>query len=217
MMKNSKNVLSPLSCFLFNGMAPEEKERAATMLSPPTVFRKGDVLFPLPDAAPGLGILLAGKATVLRAGTDGKEQECHRLGVGDAFGAATLFSENAAVSSVLAESDGTVQLLSEATVLALMHRFPTAGENLVRFLTDRIRYLNRSLNGLRGGTAAQRLLTFLQSRADEAGHVTLPSMAAVAAALDMGRTSLYRAFDELEQAGALTRNGKSITLIRSHA
>lgn len=211
-MKNEKNASAPTACFLFEGLSSEEKAAVAAMLSPSVSFCKGDTVFPLSPNSSALGILLSGKARVRRTGTDGKEQGCHRLGAGDAFGAATLFSENVDVSTVVAESDCVVQFLPEATLLALLRAFPPVGENLVRFLTDRIRFLNRSMNGLRGGTAAQRLWAFLQPRADESGAVALPSMAAVAAALDMGRTSLYRAFDELEQTGALTRNGKTVTL-----
>ena len=214
-MKEETNSLSPCDCFLFEKLSPKEKAAAAGSLSPPVSFRKGERVFPCADNTSALGILLAGNAAVLRTGADGKEQGCHRLSIGDAFGAATLFSDAPAVSIVVAKSDCTVQFFSESVLITLMHTYPPVGENLIRFLTDRIRYLNRSLNGLRGGTAAQRLWTFLKARADNTGAVALPSMAAVAAALDMGRTSLYRAFEELEQAGVLTRRGKTVFLNHS--
>ena len=214
-MKTEKNILSPSDCFLFEKLSPKEAVEAAALLSPPVSFRKGEQMFPYATITSALGILLSGSAAVLRTGTDGKEQGCHRLNVGDAFGAATLFSDAPAVSIVVAKSDCTVLFLPESTLVTLVHAYPLVAESLIRFLTDRIRYLNRSLNGLRGGTAAQRLLTFLEARADKTGTVALPSMAAVAAALDMGRTSLYRAFEELEQAGALTRRGKTVFLNRS--
>ncbi len=35
----------------------------------------------------------------------------------------------------------------------------------------------------------------------------------LASALDIGRTSLYRAFEELERAGAIRREGKLITVL----
>ncbi len=211
-MNEKKSLLSPVDCFLFEGLSPGEKKNAAALLSPAVTFRKGERPTSSKSGESALHILLAGSAAVYRIGTDGKEQLCHRLGTGDAFGAATLFSDNLTVSIVVAESSCVVQCLPQTVLLDLIHRFPLISENLIRFLTDRIRYLNRSLNGLRGGTAAQRLWTFLEARADRTGTVELPSMAAVAAALDMGRTSLYRAFEELEQNGALTRRGKTVIL-----
>jgi DNA-binding IclR family transcriptional regulator len=38
-------------------------------------------------------------------------------------------------------------------------------------------------------------------------------MTALAHALDIGRASLYRAFDALEKDGAISRDGKSIKIL----
>lgn len=212
-MKKSQLIL-PADCFLLAGIPKKEQEALAALAPPPCTFRKGECLFPL-QGGRALGILLAGCARVFRTGTDGETQVCNHLAAGDAFGVAALFSETPAVSTVVAEQDGTVWFIPEETLLLWMRQQPLVGENLVRFLTERIRFLNRSLNELRGGTAAQRLLAHLRTLADTNGNLTLPSLSALAARLDMGRTSLYRALDELEAAGALTRNGKTVTLIQS--
>lgn len=214
-MKNEKKTLSPADCFLFDALSPRDRAAAIRSLPPPTPFEKGATI-DVPRASGGaLGILLSGSARVKRTGAGGKEQTCNRLVVGDAFGAATLFSEEAAASAVTAEKNCIVQFVPEKVLISLIHTFPRVGENLARFLADRIRFLNRSLNGLRGGTAADRLLAHLRTLADGRGTLTLPPLSALAAKLDMGRTSIYRALDELEQSGALTKTGKTVTLSRS--
>ena len=214
-MKNEKNVLSPSACFLFRGLEPAAADRLAATLPSAVTFEKGTTIeFPHTNSG-ALGILLFGEATVKRRGTDGKEQICNRLGAGDAFGAATLFCDTAPVSLVAAQTACAVLFLPEADLLALMKTEPIVAENVTRFLTDRIRFLNHSLNGLRGGTAADRLLSHLRTLADENGTLTLPPLSALAAKLAMGRTSLYRALDELEQTGALIKTGKTVTLSRS--
>ena len=211
-VKTTVSVLPPHNWFLFAGLSPDEAKRFAVVLPPPVSFEKGTrVTFPA-DGSRALGIVLGGTVCVWRSGSNGKEQNCNRLTVGEAFGAATLFADTAPVSGITAGKDCVVQFVPEADLQTLLRAEPRIAENLVRFLTDRIRFLNHSLNRLRGGSAAERLLPYLQSAANAHGVVTLPSLASVATALDMGRTSLYRAFDELEQAGLLTRCGKTVTL-----
>ena len=79
--------------------------------------------------------------------------------------------------------------------------------------TERIRFLNRAMNGAGGGTAEDKLRRFLLSHADAAGRVTLPcSLSGLSARLDIGRSSLYRALEELSSIGFLRRDGKEITI-----
>ena len=214
-MTDPKTPLSPVDCFLFRGIESPAAEAIVRRLPPPVSFRKGAVIPSATDGGRALGVVLCGEAAVKRRGTDGKEQLCNRLSAGDAFGAASLFCEAETVSRVTAKTPCTVWFLAEETLLALIKTEPAVAENYTRFLTDRIRFLNRSLNGLRGGTAADRLLSHLRTLADGRGTLTLPPLSALAAKLDMGRTSIYRALDELEQSGALTKTGKTVTLTRS--
>ena len=211
-MKLQTPVLSPADCFLLHNVPPSAAAAIVRRLPPPVSFRKGDTVEHR-EGARALGILLSGAVSVNRRGAGGKEQRCNRLAAGEAFGAAALFcDEPPAVSRVVATSDGTVWFLPEADLLALLRQEPAVAENFARFLTDRIRFLNRSLNGLRGGTATDRVFSHLRSLADQSGTLTLPPLSTLAATLSMGRTSLYRALNELEQSGALTKNGKTVTL-----
>lgn len=211
-MKPTDNVLSPEACFLLRGLSADEATAACALLPSPLTVEKGTPLSPTYQGEPALGILLSGSASVARRGTDGKAQACNRIERGEAFGAAALFTAAVPVSTVTALTPLTVLFVPQSALLALMRQYPPIGENLARFLTDRIRFLNRSLNGLRGGTAADRLLAYLRTLADRNGVVTLPPLSSLAAKLAMGRTSLYRAFDDLEQAGALRKDGKTVTL-----
>ena len=212
-MNIQNKAVTPETCFLFGELPAEDARKTVATLPPPVRFKKGDTVFTRAENEPALGILLSGSALVRRIGSDGKEQLCNRLFADSAFGAAALFSENEAVSHILADSGCTVQFIPQSELLALAKQYPSVCERLLRFFTDRIRFLNYSLNGLRGGTAAQRLFAFLKSKADENGTLTLPPISSLAATLSIGRTSIYRAFDELELAGFIRRDGKTVTLI----
>lgn len=211
-MKPTDNALSPETCFLLRGLSPAEAAAACALLPPVVFVEKGTPLSFAYRGEPALGILLSGTAKVTRRGTDGKAQTCNRIKAGEAFGAAALFADTPPASTVTALTALSVLFVPQSALLTLSRQYPAIGENLLRFLTDRLRFLNRSLNGLRGGTAADRLLAHLRTLADKDGVVTLPPLSSLAAELDMGRTSLYRALDECEQAGALQKNGKTVTL-----
>ena len=73
----------------------------------------------------------------------------------------------------------------------------------------------RFLALLTSGESRNTLLGYLLSEADKRGeHFRLQvSLTELAQMLDMGRSSLYRSFEELEAEGVLARNGREITIL----
>ena len=134
----------------------------------------------------------------------------------DVFGVAALFgSDEEYPSTILAESDCRILFISQETVSAWMHAVPIVAENYVRFLSDRIRFLNRRLSTLTAGQADGKLWRYLLSHRDEDGVVTITDgMGALAERLDMGRSSLYRSLDALSQAGRIRRERKKINILK---
>ena len=92
---------------------------------------------------------------------------------------------------------------------------PRIAENYVRFLSDRIRFLNRRLATLTAGQTDGKLWRFLLAYKGEDGTVHLPGgMTELAERLNMGRSSLYRSLDALTEAGRIERDGKTIRIIQ---
>ena len=95
-----------------------------------------------------------------------------------------------------------------------MRQVPKVGENYVRFLSDRIRFLNRRVSTLTAGDTDGKLWRYLMAHKDEEGVVILSGgMSELADRLDMGRSSLYRCLDALIAAGRICREGKKITIL----
>ncbi|MBR7099516.1 MAG: Crp/Fnr family transcriptional regulator, partial [Clostridia bacterium] len=89
-------------------------------------------------------------------------------------------------------------------------------ENYIGFLSSRIRFLNRKIAYLTAGSAERRLALYLLSLG--AGEVELKeSIAALSDLLNLGRASLYRAFDKLCEDGYLLKNGRRLTILNSEA
>ena len=80
------------------------------------------------------------------------------------------------------------------------------------FLSGRIRYLNRKIGYLTAGSAERRLALYLASLGEKTVRLA-ESISALSELLDVGRASLYRAFDKLTDDGFIAKDGRTIHLL----
>lgn len=196
--------------FLLQGLSAAEKTRCWAMADcEERSYIKDEVIFDSRLARPALGLVLSGRAQVLHG-----RVVMNTLTAGDVFGAAALFGPpEEYVSTVRAASDCEVLFLSQDTVSRWMAAVPLVAENYVRFLSDRIRFLNRRLATLTAGQTQGKLWRYLLSKRDAQGCVTVPGgMRELAQRLDMSRSSLYRSLDMLTESGRISRQGKTILI-----
>ena len=133
------------------------------------------------------------------------------LGAGDLFGIANLFSDAPSVSTVRASGGCTCLLIPEDTVCALLDSNRGFRQNYIGYLYGRVRFLNRKIGYLTAGSAERRLALYLAGLGQ--GEVTLAeSLSSLSELLNLGRASLYRAFDRLTADGYLVKTGKHLTL-----
>lgn len=192
--------------FLFQNV-PEEGLEFCLSQAHTQQAQRGEVLYSPECFCRCLGVVLSGRVRVSR-----RELFVAVLEKGDWFGAAALFNDREEFPSTLtALNECTVLFIPQQVVAQLMHRWPTAGENYVRYLSGRIGFLSDRLNSLAAGTAQEKVEQFLLRSAGENGEVRL-SATGVAQALGLGRASVYRAFGVLEQRGVITREGKNILI-----
>lgn len=195
--------------FLFRQVPEEAIDWAITNATAETVQR-GEALFTPGQFSHSLGLVLSGRLKVTR-----ENLFVDILEPGDWFGAAALFNQREEYPSTLtALSECSVMLLPQTAVEALMERWPRASLNYIQYLSGRICFLSDRVNSLAAGTAEGKVEQFLLQSADENGVATV-SAAAMAKALGIGRASVYRAFERLEERGVISRSGKQIILTGS--
>lgn len=198
---------------LFKGLP---KEEIAPLLQAEGIgcrrFRAGEIIL-----APGMDtamlyILLRGQAAVRkRAGTGmflvSTLSPCAMVGMAALFNGATGREYPTVVE---AKGAVTALFISEAALLRLLHSDERIIDNYLRYLTERIHFLNMRIDGLIRPNAKERVYQYLlQNAVDgrlEEGLTTL------AQALSISRATLYRALDALESEGAITRQGRRIML-----
>ena len=211
-MLNESTVNILQKTFLFSGCTLSELEHYAGAFNwAPADFSKGQIIFDPQQFEKKLGILLSGRVRVTK-----QELVVSELQSGDLFGAATLFNEEGRyVSTLTARTRCQVLFLTQSEVQQLMDQSGQVQRNYVRYLSNRIRFLSDKIDSLVEGTGEKKLSAYLLQQMNADGQFTLPcSMTELASRLNVGRATLYREMQKLEERGVLTRSGKTITITR---
>lgn len=196
--------------FLLQSLSGEALE---AFLSDPRCTRlrcpRGTVVYSPTVYARSLGVILAGRLEVRKA-----QLIVSMLQPGDLFGAAALFHTRGNYATTLtARTHASVLLFPQSLVEDLFAQAPEAAMAYIRYLSGRVRFLSDKLDQLLAGGAEERLARYLTDRR-QGSLVTLDcSLTGLAARLNVSRASLYRAFDTLEEAGAVLRHGRTIEIL----
>ncbi len=202
-----------VSCALFRNISLEEIER---LLSESDVsvltFDAGSYLMRRASTHHRLGILLKGQAVVERK-TDGGLMHMSRLRESDLFGAASVFCEDETyVVDIRCVTPCRVVFWNEAAILRWCQQNESVLKNYLRYLTTRIRFLNRRLDALSKNSVPGKLMSYFSSESQE-GVLTVKSYTELADTLCLSRATLYRALDTLCAEGRILRDGKKIILL----
>lgn len=181
-------------------------------------FDSGEPVYTRSHFSTSMGLVLSGKLTAYKPSEDGSGLPMNTFYPGGIFGVAGLFHQTKRyVSEVKALKRSRVLFLSQGLLQRLFQQDYRIAENYIAFLSSRICYLNSRIDHFTGGNARRRLSSFLLSISERSADplkFELPgTLTQLAGTLDMGRASLYRAMDSLEQEGILRRSGKTIVLI----
>ena len=200
-------------CFLFDGLPMDALLR---IVGEPSRFARGEVIYSEGDFRRALVVIAAGRVEISRCAEDGRRIPLNRLTAGQVFGVAALYGAGERyVSEVTAVTNCAVYFVTQEQMTALFAAYPVVAENYIRFLSDRIRFLNARIAEYTAGGADERVWRWLEGHVGEDGCVLLPgSLSGLARALDIGRTSLYRSLEHLETCGAIRRDGAAIYLVK---
>ena len=179
-----------------------------------SAFARGDSVVPPLERPPSLGVLMTGEAEVCKHNPD-HTVILNRLTAPAVFGAAALFQEQQSlVSCIIALKPCSVLFFPQTLLTRMMRQDFTLVENYLRFLSQRIRFLNGRIDAFTQASAEGRLAWYLMDLAGSRSEFLLPaSLSSLASMLNLGRASLYRALDSLCRAKIIERTGKCIRIL----
>lgn len=195
--------------FLFRGTDPALVRRAAEdPRCTRETFPKGARLYSPRHFRRSLGVVLEGTVRVTKG-----RLVVSALGPGELFGAAALFhSRDRYETTLTARTPCTAAFLPQDLVEELLGESRVLCRNYIGYLSDRIHFLNRRIEGLTTPGAVGKLSRYLLEEGRRGGELSCCATE-LARRLDVSRASLYRAFEELEAAGAIRREGKRLFLL----
>jgi len=199
--------------FLFTGMNGTELRELFSCLScTVTDYDRDEIIFSPECFRKDLGIVLSGKVRVTKGKTGFVVSE---LAAGELFGAAALFNdEQEYVSTLTARTASRILFLKQEDVQRLMDIYPLIRANYIRYLSARIRFLSSKLDSISCGNGEKKLTAYLLGGMGENGKVFPEySMTELAGRLNVGRATLYRELQKLEELNVITRKGKTIVVV----
>ena len=215
MKLNEKELNTVKGTRLFRG-APETVLRKVLAATDCEVrdFEKGETVYSGKSFSRSLGVVLDGSLRVTKDNADGHAMIMSTLVSGSLFGAAALFNdEEQYATNITALEASRIVFCSQRLVERMIRREPQIAENYIKYLSERILFLNKKMYLLTAGTAEQRLAGLLLDNLPlgQAAELPLP-MNKLASALNISRASLYRAMDALCGCGAVVKTGKKICI-----
>lgn len=178
-------------------------------------FAPGETIYDETHYRKSLGVILSGSAEV-KTGHADHAVILNHLAPPILFGAAGLFQEGEEyVTRIVALEKTRILFIPQDLLTDTMRRDFKLVENYLAFLSQRIRFLNRKISSFTQPLAENKLARYLLDIAAEQKSlsITLPvSLQDVAKILNLGRASLYRALDTLEDSGIIARKNKQITI-----
>lgn len=213
-MKVTKQVLDALCATkLFIGVSRKNLSSLLEAQEKTTVvYKRGDVIYSPEKYESSLGFIIRGSVNVIKPASG---VIMSNLTKGDIFGAVTLYSQRGYyVTRLVATTETKVLFIDKTTVNVLMIQDQAFAMNFISYLSDRIYYLNSRIDSFTGGSAESRLASYLIE--SFGGYKTLQlkqPYTKLAVSLDIGRASLYRAFDSFVSSGAIEKDGKYIRLL----
>lgn len=192
---------------LFRRVPPDLLQQLIAGAEPCSIGR-GETIYERHHFRRCLGILLSGRLQVRK-----ESLMVSTLQEGDVFGAAALFNEQEDYPTTLtALEDCRLLLISQEEIRMLVRRCGAFAEDYVTYLSGRIRFLSDRLDTVSADRGESKLARYLLAAENGGGEVTL-SATQLCQRIGVGRATLYRAFEELENAGAITRSGKTIRIV----
>jgi len=157
-----------------------------------------------------IGIIIKGNA-IVRSGDDGVI--IRKLTTKDVFGVASLYDKQTYLTYVSAVSSCTVITLDRDFVDKCISYNSSIAKNYIVFLAKRISFLNSKINSYTAKNAENKLYSYLLQLPRNNNTVELNvSLSTLSKMIGIGRASLYRAFEKLENNGTIKKIDKLIIL-----
>jgi len=193
---------------LLDGLTAEDAAAVWPLLHRRSV-QAGSTVFHRGDAADAVYLVVSGQFRVSVTSAGGHELSFRIIGPGGMVGEIGVLDGTPRSADLTALRSGELLALSRAALHALLQTRPSIAGQIIRFLCRRLRDTSEQLEALALARIEVRLARLLLREANGGAALTLDvSQSEIAALLGASRPKVNGAFAELEQQGAIRREGR---------
>lgn len=173
---------------------------------------KGEMLFHRDDPVNAMFRVERGQVRLERRTIDGRLLILHSARPGELIAEASLFAE-AYHCDATASEESVVSVCPKAELLAAMAADPARMLQLTRMIAHKLQDVRHKLELRNVRSASDRVLLYLELKADSARAVTVEgSLQDLASELGLTREAFYRTLASLERSGEIRRDYRRIIL-----
>lgn len=203
------------SLFPFRGLKEQVIEAIFSEISyNVSCFEKGETVFSENCNSSRVGFVISGEFTVQKKRAEDECITLNRLTRCGSFGILSVLSPDSEYpTAIRASTKGEILFIDGKDMIHTIKKYPTVSLNVIRFLADRITFLNKKIDTFSGKSTTKKLASYLFNKYNELGEVFTVSRTALASEIGVGRASLYRDLDFLEAEGIIRTEQKKIIII----
>ncbi len=212
---NFKKEILPFffNVFLFKGLTGERlKHLYSTLNFEIYEFEANENIYTPTDFSKKIGFVISGECIVEKIKADNGAVPLNKLVSGDSFGIITVFSEAERFPTLVrAKKKTKVMFLDGSEVISLCERYSEISLAVIKFLSNRIEFLNKKIATFSADSVEEKFSFFLieESKRYASDTFTL-NLSKTAKALNAGRASVYRAIEALKKLSLIKFENKKI-------
>ena len=201
--------------FLFSGIDGNTLTEILKTVNPEIIkFRSGVTIYSPSEFEKKIGFIVSGKCEVQRLRHDGGCVPLNVLHKNDSFGIiAILANEEEFPTRIVSKGVTEIMFVCEKDFRYLIGKFPKISENVIKFLSRKVVFLNQKIATFSSESVVEKLASYIYSEAKKAESLEISFNCKKSAdAINAGRASLYRALDKLTSDDIIELENKKLKI-----
>lgn len=200
--------------FLFSNIDSSVISEIISLIKPREVlFKRGDNILSPNDKKTTVGFIVTGKCEVLCTKSAESKVTINTLGEYESFGILSVFSNDEFPTNVVCTKKAKILFFEKEDILFMVENYPDISMNIIRFMAERIIFLNRRIDIFSGTRVEDRLAAYLLKKQEELGSSFDLNCKRASEAINAGRASVYRALSTFQSKGFIEFDLNKINII----
>ena len=203
--------------FMFSGMNKPDADNLIKKITPCYKdYARSELIFSPETYDKRIGFVVDGECEVLRNSNGENKVIINILRKNDPFGVLSVFGENNFPTFVFARKKTCICFITDSDINLLLAQSSEVAINFIKFFANRVSYLNSKIETVTMTSVESKLASYLINKAETCGISFSFNFKRCSECISVGRSSVYRAMENLKYAGCISAENKIIRIINKN-